>query len=194
MIKKNATNSNESVSRERMIPSLMQMSVRVLGKYFFAMESLRYIPSEIVQMIFDEYLKTIEHLSILSENDLLRLVNLLTDYHAENFCTSLRYSKSNLLNFLPATFYLHLFQRLQHHLVQLDFANGLENFTSEEKMKFLNLIGQMETIENLRLTHNRLDDDDIRILTASHRIRTQSLCHLHTLHLQGQNSMKKTIR
>lgn len=193
MIKKNA---NESVSRQNqteMIPSLMKMSVRVLGKYFLAMESLRYIPNEIVQMIFDEYLKTIENLSILNENDLLRLVNLLTDYHGDVFCSSLCYSKSNLLNFLPSTFYFNLIQRVQNHLVQLDFSNVFENFDQQEKTKFLNVIGQMETIEYLRLTHNRFDDDDIRILTARNRIRSQSLCNLRELHLQGKKKRNATL-
>lgn len=169
-----------------MIPSLMILAVRVLGKYFLVMESLRYLPDEIVQMIFNEYLKHISHLSILNEKDLLRIVNLLTDYHADVFCTSLCYSKSNLLNFLPPAFYLHLLKRLQNHLIQLDFSNGLEKFNPEEKMEFLNLIGQMEQIEYLRLTHNHLDDDDIRILTASNRIRSKPLCNLHHLHLQGK--------
>jgi len=195
MIKKHA---NESVSRQqqskKMIPSLMKMSVRVLGKYFLAMESLRYIPNEIVQMIFDEYLKTIENLSILNENDLGRLVNLLTDYHGDVFCSSLCYSKSNLLNFLPSTFYFNLIQRVQNHLVQLDFSNVFENFDRQEKNKFLNVIGQMETIEYLRLTHNRFDDDDIRILTARNRIRSQSLCNLRELHLQGNHLTSRSAR
>ncbi|CAF3885620.1 unnamed protein product [Rotaria sp. Silwood2] len=42
----------------------------------------------------------------------------------------------------------------------------------------------MENIEYLRLTFNRLDDDDIRLLTASNRIRSKALCNLHSLHLQ----------
>ena len=165
----------------------MQLSAKVLGKFFLAMESLRYIPNEIVEMLFREYLRTISSLSIVTEKDLTRIVHLLSDHHAEIFCTSFCYSLVNHLNLLTAQFYLNLFQRVQNHLSQLDFSNAVERFSSDEKAQLLNVIGQMESIEYLRLTHNRLDDDDIRLLTASHRITSRALCHLHSLHLQGEN-------
>ncbi|CAF2972142.1 unnamed protein product [Rotaria sp. Silwood2] len=52
----------------------------------------------------------------------------------------------------------------------------------------------MENIEYLRLTFNRLDDDDIRLLTASNRIRSKALCNLHSLHLQGKIRNNLTSR
>lgn len=165
----------------------MHLAGKVLGKFFLAMESLRYIPEEIVEMIFREYLRTISSLSIITEKDLTRIVHLLSDNHADLFCTSFCYSIVNHLNLLTAQFYLHLFERTQTHLSQLDFSNAVDRFTNDEKAQLLNVIGQMESIEYLRLTHNRLDDDDIRLLTASHRITSKSLCHLHSLHLQGKN-------
>jgi hypothetical protein len=67
----------------------------------------------------------------------------------------------------------------------LDFSNGLEKIDYDNKRSFLNIIGQMESIEYLRLTYNRLDDDDIRLLTANNRIQSKAFCNLHTLHLQG---------
>jgi hypothetical protein len=163
-----------------MIPSLVELSCRVLGKYFLSIESFRYIPNEFVENIFDEYLKTISSLSIINENELQKLVNCLTDHHADQFCTSFCYYKTNQLNFLSTNFYLQLFKRI--NLIQLDFSNGLEY---DNKRCLLNIIGQMEEIEYLRLTYNRLDDDDIRLLTANNRIRSKALCNLHTLHLQG---------
>jgi hypothetical protein len=169
-----------------MIPSLVNLATRILGKYFLSVESFRYIPDEIVENIFDEYLKTISSLSIINENDLIQIVNILTDYHSDIFCTSLCYSITNTLNFLTANFYLHLLKCVHLNIIQLDFSNALEKFDYEEKGKFLNIIGQMENIEYLRLTYNRLDDEDIRLLTASNRIRSKALCNLHTLHLQGK--------
>jgi hypothetical protein len=170
-----------------MIPSLVDLACRILGKYFLSIESFRYIPNEFVENIFDEYLKIISSLSIINENDLLRIVNCLTDYHAEQFCTSFCYYKTNQLNFLTINFYLQLFKRVQWNLIQLDFSNGLEMFDYDNRRSLLYIIGQMEEIEYLRLTYNRLDDDDIRLLTANNRIRSKALCNLHTLHLQGMN-------
>lgn len=172
-------------SFSRMISSLVNLAAHILGKYFLSIESFRYIPDELVEKIFDEYLKNIAQLSIIPEDDLLRIVQILTGYHAEEFCTSFSYSQSNYLNILTEKFYLDLFQRIQETIIQLDFSNIFEKFDYETKGRFLNLIGQMKNVEYLRLTSNRFDDDDIRLLTASHRIRTETLCNLHTLHLQG---------
>lgn len=171
---------------EKMIPALMQLATIVLGKHFLSMESLRYIPSEIVERIFIEFIRTISNVSIVNEKDLTRIVDLLTDYHSEEFCQSFSYSINNHLNLVTNEFYLRLLTRLQTHLVQLDFSKALLRFNSEEKAQLLNIIGQMESIEYLKLTHNGLDDDDIRLLTASQRIKSQSLSHLQTLHLQGR--------
>ncbi len=174
----------------RMIPSLVNLSSCILGKYFLSIESLCYIPNELVENIFDEYLKTISLLTIINENDLRRIVKILTDYHSDIFCTSFCYYISNHLNFLTANFYLYLLKCVRKNIIQLDFSNAFEKFDEEEKGKFLNVIGQLENIEYLRLTYNRFDDEDIRLLTASHRIRNQTLCHLHSLHLQGTISKK----
>ena len=187
VIRLSYSNDIHKESFSRMIPSLMHLAGKVLGKFFLAMESLRYIPEEIIEMIFREYLRSISSLSIITEKDLTRIVLLLSDYHADLFCTSFCYSLVNHLNLLTAQFYLHLFKRTQIHLSQLDFSNAVDRFTNDEKAQLLNVIGQMESIEYLRLTHNRLDDDDIRLLTASHRITSKALCHLHSLHLQGKN-------
>jgi hypothetical protein len=168
-----------------MISSLVELACRILGKYFLSIESFRYIPNELVENIFDEYLKTISSLSIINENDLQRIVNSLTDHHADRFCTSFSYHITNHLNFLTNNFYLQLFKRVQLNLIQLDFSNGLEKIDYDNKRNFLNIIGQMESIEYLRLTYNRLDDDDIRLLTANNRIQSKAFCNLHTLHLQG---------
>jgi hypothetical protein len=176
-----------------MIPSLVNLAVRVLGKYFLSIESLRYLPNEIVEPIFDEYLKTISSLSIINQNDFIRIVDRLTDYHSDIFCTSLCYYMSNNLNFLTANFYLHLLKRVHCNIIQLDFSNALEKLNSEEKGNFLNIIGQMENIEYLRLTYNQLDDEDIRILTASNRIISKALCNLHSLHIQGTYSKRKDM-
>ncbi|CAF3688686.1 unnamed protein product [Rotaria sordida] len=170
-----------------MIPSLVNLASRILGKYFLSIESCRYLPNEIVEKIFDEYLKTISSLSIINENDLIKIINILTDYHSDIFCTSFCYSITNNLNFLTANFYLHLLKRINLNVIQLDFSYALEKFDHEEKRKILNIIGQMENIEYLRLTFNQLDDEDIRLLTASNRIRSKALCNLHSLHLQGNN-------
>jgi hypothetical protein len=171
-----------------MIPSLMHLSIGVLGKYFLSMESLRYIPHEIVDMIFREYLSNMTSPSAMDDNDLNRTINLLTEYHADAFCSSLCYSKVNHGRFLTAPFYLHLLKCLKNTLNQLDFSNALDKFNVEEKAQLLNIVGQMETLEYLRLTHNRFDDDDIRLLTASHRIQSKALCNLRYLHLQGENN------
>jgi len=169
-----------------MISTLVNLASCILGKHFLSIESLRYIPNELVENIFDEYLKTISSLTIINENDLLQIVYILTDYHSDIFCTSFCYYKTNHFNFLTNYFYLQLLKRVQLNIIQLDFSNALDKFDYEEKEKFLNLIGQMENIEYLRLTYNRLDDEDIRLLTASNRIRSKALCNLHTLHLQGK--------
>lgn len=169
-----------------MIPSLVNLSSRVLGKYFLSIESCRYLPDEILEKIFDEYLKTISSLSIINENNLIKIINLLTDYHADIFCTSFCYSITNNLNFLTAKFYTHLLTRVHTNVTQLDFSYALEKFDYEEKRSILNLIGQMENIEYLRLTYDQLDDEDIRLLTASNRIQSKSLCNLHSLHIQGK--------
>jgi hypothetical protein len=168
-----------------MIPSLVNLASCVLGKYFLLIESLRYIPNEMIENIFDEYLRTRSSLSIISENDLRRIVKILTDYHSDVFCTSFCYYITNNLNFLTTDFYLYLLKCVNLNLIQLDFSNALERFDYEEKGKFLNIIGQMENIEYLRLTYNRLDDEDIRLLTACNRIQGKGLCNLHSLHLQG---------
>jgi hypothetical protein len=76
----------------------------------------------------------------------------------------------------------------------LDFSNGLEMFDYDNRRSLLYIIGQMEEIEYLRLTYNRLDDDDIRLLTANNRIRSKALCNLHTLHLQGNNLTSQSAR
>ncbi|CAF3507581.1 unnamed protein product [Rotaria sp. Silwood1] len=177
-----------------MIPSLVNLASRTLGKYFLSIESCRYVPDEIVEKIFDEYLKTISSLSIINENDLIKIVNILTDYHSDIFCTSFCYSITNNLNFLTANFYLHLLKRIHLNVIQLDFSYALEKFDYEEKRKILNIIGQMENIEYLRLTFNRLDDEDIRLLTASNRIRSKALCNLHSLHLQGNDLTSRSAR
>ncbi|CAF5006098.1 unnamed protein product, partial [Rotaria sp. Silwood1] len=177
-----------------MIPSLVNLASRILGKYFLSIESCRYVPDEIVEKIFDEYLKTISSLSIINENDLIKIVNILTDYHSDIFCTSFCYSITNNLNFLTANFYLHLLKRIHLNVIQLDFSYALEKFDYEEKRKILNIIGQMENIEYLRLTFNRLDDEDIRLLTASNRIRSKALCNLHSLHLQGNDLTSRSAR
>lgn len=171
-----------------MIPTLVNLASCVLGKYFLSIESCRYIPDEIVEKIFDEYLKTIASLSIINENDLIKIINILTDYHSDIFCTSFCYSKTNNLNFLTSNFYLHLLKRIHLNVTELDLSHALERYNYEDKEKFLNIIGQMEYIEYLRLAFNRLDDEDIRLLTASNRIRSKALCHLHSLHLQGKIS------
>ncbi|CAF2517441.1 unnamed protein product [Rotaria sp. Silwood2] len=177
-----------------MISSLVNLASRILGKYFLSIESCRYLPDEIVEKIFDEYLKTISSLSIINENDLIKIVNILTDYHSDIFCTSFCYSITNNLNFLTANFYLHLLKRIHLNVIQFDFSYALEKFDYEEKTQILNIIGQMENIEYLRLTFNRLDDDDIRLLTASNRIRSKALCNLHSLHLQGNNLTSRSAR
>ncbi|CAF2517434.1 unnamed protein product [Rotaria sp. Silwood2] len=177
-----------------MISSLVNLASRILGKYFLSIESCRYLPDEIVEKIFDEYLKTISSLSIINENDLIKIVNILTDYHSDIFCTSFCYSITNNLNFLTANFYLHLLKRIHLNVIQFDFSYALEKFDYEEKTQILNIIGQMENIEYLRLTFNRLDDDDIRLLTASNRIRSKALCNLHSLHLQGKIRNNLTSR
>ncbi|CAF0993253.1 unnamed protein product [Rotaria sp. Silwood1] len=177
-----------------MIPSLVNLASRTLGKYFLSIESCRYVPDEIVEKIFDEYLKTISSLSIINENDLIKIVNILTDYHSDIFCTSFCYSITNNLNFLTANFYLHLLKRIHLNVIQLDFSYALEKFDYEEKRKILNIIGQMENIEYLRLTFSRLDDEDIRLLTASNRIRSKALCNLHSLHLQGNDLTSRSAR
>jgi len=180
-------------SFSRMIPSLVNLACRVLGKYFLSIESLRYIPNELVENIFDEYLKTISSLTIINENDLIRIVYILTDYHSDIFCTSFCYYITNNLNFLTINFYLQLLKRVQLNIIQLDFSNIFEKFNYEDKRKILNLIGQMENIEYLRLTYNQLDDEDIRLLTVSNRIRNKALCNLHSLHLQGNINQKSII-
>lgn len=172
-------------SFSRMISSLVHLASIVLGKYFLSIESFRYIPDELVERIFDEYLKSIAGLAIVQENELVQIVNKLTDYHSDGFCTSFSYRPSNYLNILTANFYLRLFERVQETITHLDFSNVVDKFDYDTRRRFLNLIGQMENIEYLRLTHNRFDDDDIRLFTASHRIRSQALCNLHSLHLQG---------
>lgn len=172
-------------SFSRMIPSLVKLSCRTLGKYFLSIESLRYIPDELVENIFDEYIKTISSLTIINEIELKRIVQILTDYHSDIFCTSFCYYMMNQLNFLSINFYFYVLKCIQMNLIQLDFSNVFEKLTYDEKGQFLNLIGQMENIEYLKLTYNRLDDEDIRLLTASNRIRSKSLCNLHHLHLQG---------
>ncbi|CAF3754237.1 unnamed protein product [Rotaria magnacalcarata] len=177
-----------------MIPSLVNLASRVLGKYFLSIESCRYLPDEIVEKVFDEYLKTISSLSIINENDLIKIINMLTDYHSDIFCTSFCYSITNNLNFLTANCHVHLLTRIHLNLIQLDFSYALEKFVYEEKRKILNIIGQMENIEYLRLTYNRLDDEDIRLLTASNRIRSKALCNLHSLHLQGNNLTSRSGR
>ena len=165
-----------------MIPSLVNLASSILGKHFLSIESLRYIPSEMVEYIFDEYLKTI---TIINENDVRKIVKILTDYHSDIFCTSFCYYITNNLNFLKPDFYVYLLNCVHLNIIQLDFSNALERFDYEEKGKLLNLIGQMENIEYLRLTYNRLEDDDIRLLTANNRIQNKGLCNLHSLHLQG---------
>ncbi|CAF3067230.1 unnamed protein product [Rotaria socialis] len=177
-----------------MIPSLVHLASRVLGKYFLSIESCRYLPDEIVEKLFDEYLKTISSLSIINENDLIKIINILTDHHSDVFCTSFCYSITNNLNFLTANCHVHLLTRIHLNLAQLDFSYALEKFVYEEKRKILNIIGQMENIEYLRLTYNRLDDEDIRLLTASNRIRSKALCNLHSLHLQGNNLTSRSGR
>lgn len=172
-------------SFSRMISTLVNLASIVLGKYFLSIESFRCIPDELVEKIFDEYLKSIARLAIVQEDDLMQIVNKLTDYHSDGFCTSFSYHQSNYLNLLTPNFYLRLFQQVQETIVQLDFSHVFNKFDCEIRGRFLNLIGQMENIEYLRLTHNQFDDDDIRLLTASHRIRSQALCNLHSLHLQG---------
>lgn len=169
----------------RMIASLVNLASCILGKHFLSIESLRYIPDELVENIFDEYLKTISSLTIINENDLIQIVKTLTDYHSDRFCTSFCYYLTNHLNFLTKNFYFYLLKCIQINLIQLDFSNILEKMNYDEKTSFLNLIGQMECIEYLRLTYNQLDDDDIRLLTANNRIQSKALCNLHTLHLQG---------
>ncbi|CAF3461113.1 unnamed protein product, partial [Rotaria sp. Silwood2] len=105
-----------------MISSLVNLASRILGKYFLSIESCRYLPDEIVEKIFDEYLKTISSLSIINENDLIKIVNILTDYHLDIFCTSFCYSITNNLNFLTANFYLHLLTRIHLNVIQFDFS------------------------------------------------------------------------
>ena len=176
-----------------MLPSLVDLAARVLGKHFLAIESFRHIPEEIVEIILDEYLKTISSFSIINENDLTRIVHLLSDHHSDRFCTSFRYAITNHLNLLSTHFYHRLLERVHDHLVQLDFSNAFEKMAPEERNRFLNLIGQMENLEYLRLTFNRLDDDDIRMLTASNRIKSKALCNLHTLHLYGKIPRQLTL-
>ena len=173
-------------SFSRMIPSLVNLACCTLGKYFLSIESCRYLPNEIVEKIFDEYLKTLSSLSIINEVDLIKIVNILTNYHSDMFCKSFCYYTKNSLNFLTPNFYLHLFQQIHFSVIQLDFSYALEKLNDEEKQRLLNAIGQMENIEYLRLTFNRLDDEDIRLLTACHRIRNKALCNLHILHIQGK--------
>ncbi|CAF1291347.1 unnamed protein product [Adineta steineri] len=177
-----------------MIPSLVNLAAHVLGKHFLSIESLRYIPDELVEIIFDGYLKTLSSVSVINENDLIRIVQILTNYHADLFCTSFCYSITNHLNLLTTNFYFHLFQRIHSNIIELDFSNAFEKYTHEEKGKFLNIIGQMENIEYLRLTHNQLDDEDIRLLTANNRIQSTALCNLHHLHLQGNNLTHRSAR
>ena len=168
-----------------MFPSLMELAARVLGKHFLIIETFHYIPDEIVQFIFNQFMRTLTNISIINEKDLTKIVNLLTEYQPDLFCTAFSYSINNHLNLVTNQFYLHLLTRLQNSLLQLDFSYALQRFNNEEKMTLLNIIGQMENIEYLRLTHNHFDDDDIRILTASKRIRSKALANLHSLHLQG---------
>lgn len=169
-----------------MIPSLVNLAARVLGKHFLSIESFRYLPDEFIEQIFDEHLKTISSLSIINENDFMKIINLLTDYHSDIFCTSFCYTIANHLNLLSVNFYCHLLKRIHLNVSQLDFSHAMDKYDYEDKGKLLNIIGQMENIEYLRLTFNQLNDDDVRLLTASHRIRSKALCHLHILHLQGK--------
>ncbi|UJR37899.1 hypothetical protein I4U23_030588 [Adineta vaga] len=177
-----------------MIPSLVELASRILGKYFLSIESLRYIPDEFVEKIFNGYLQTKASVSILNEQDLTRIVKILTDYHGDLFCTSFCYYTNNHLNFLTANFYFHLFKCVHTNLTELDFSHVLDKYSYEEKERFLNIIGQMETIEYLRLTYNQLNDEDIRLLTASHRIQSKALCNLHSLHLQGNHLTNRSAR
>lgn len=166
--------------------TLLDLSSQVLGKYFLSIESLRFIPAELVEKIFDEFCRTISSSDLMNETDLSKIVTILTDEHSDLFCTSFCYYRTNSLNLLSNQFYLHLLQRMESQLIQLDFSNVLSQWSYEDKKQLLNLIGQMESLEYLKLTYNQLDDDDIRFLTANHRIRTKALCNLQQLHLQGK--------
>lgn len=168
-----------------MISSLLDLSCQILGKYFLSIESLRFIPGELVEKIFDEYLKTISSFNVMNENDLSKIVQVLSNSHSDLFCTSFSYYKNNYLNLLSNRFYSNLLQHVQYHLIQLDFSNVLNQWNHDDKRYLLNLIGQMETLEYLKLTYNQLDDDDMRFLTANHRIKSKALCNLQNLYIQG---------